>query len=124
VESGKGGELRERAFEFACAVVELHREIYAEAPYLRSISSQGLSAATSIGANLEEADAAQSRADFISKCTISLKEAREARYWLRILDRKYRSNDEAVRALLKEVTELIAILTTIVKRARSASTKP
>jgi four helix bundle protein len=123
LETGKGAELRERAFEFACAAVDLHREIYTEAPYLRSISSQGVAAATSIGANLEEADAAQSRADFISKCTISLKEAREARYWLRIIDRKYCSDREAVRLLLKEATEFVAILTTIVKRARSGPLK-
>ena len=75
---------------------------------------QLLRAGTSIGANLEEADAAQSKPDFVSKCTISLKEAREAHYWLRIL--KATGKAEADR-LLGEANELIAILTTIVRKA-------
>ena len=116
VESGAGANLRERAFEFSCAVVELHRFIYKAEPSLRNTSAQLSAAATSIGANLEEADAAQSRADFISKCNISLKEAREARYWLRILERFIKSDRLPV--LIQEATELIAILTTIVRKSR------
>ncbi len=73
-------------------------------------------AATSIGANLEEADAGQSRADFISKCTISLKEARETRYWLRILHAAQPT--DKIEALIGESTEIIAILTTIVRKTR------
>jgi four helix bundle protein len=116
MESGKGADLRERAFEFACRVVELHRFIYKSEPSLRDISRQMMSAATSVGANLEEADAAQSRADFISKCNISLKEARETRYWLRILARSL--SPQRLEPLTTECTELIAILTTIVKKSR------
>jgi four helix bundle protein len=116
MESGKGADLRERAFEFACRVVELHRFVYKSEPSLRDISRQATSAATSVGANLEEADAAQSRPDFISKCNISLKEAREARYWLRVLARTLKSKRLA--PLMAESTELIAILTAIVKKAR------
>jgi len=116
MESGKGAELRERAFEFACRVVDLHRFVYESEPSLRDISRQACSAATSVGANLEEADAAQSRPDFISKCNISLKEAREARYWLRILARTLKS--KRLTPLTTESTELIAILTTIVKKSR------
>ena len=71
-------------------------------------------AGTSIGANLEEADAAQSKADFVSKCTISLKEARESHYWLRILKATGKAE---VERLLAEANELIAILTTIVRKA-------
>ena len=116
MERGKGAELRERVFEFACRVVELHRYIYRREPSLRDISRQASAAATSIGANLEEADAAQSRADFISKCNISLKEARESRYWLRILSRFI--NSKRLNTLIGESTELIAILTTIVRKTR------
>jgi four helix bundle protein len=77
-----------------------------------------MSAATSVGANLEEADAAQSRADFVSKCNISLKEARECRYWLRLLDRIVK--DSRIEPLCNEATELIAILTTIVRKSRES----
>ncbi|HYH06216.1 MAG TPA: four helix bundle protein [Thermoanaerobaculia bacterium] len=117
-ESGPGSNLRERAFEFACSVIELHRFVYTHEPSLRGTSAQAASAAGSIGANLEEADAAQSRADFISKCNISLKEARESRYWLRILSRFITS--ERLSELIAEATELIAILTTIVRKSREA----
>jgi four helix bundle protein len=92
MESAKGADIRERTFEFACAVLQLHRFVYKREPSLRSTSGQAASAAGSIGANLEEADAAQSRADFISKCNIALKEARESRYWLRVLSRFIRSD--------------------------------
>ncbi len=118
-EDGKGSELRERVFEFACAVVDLHRSIYHSEPALRGTSAQGSNAASSVGANLEEADAAQSRADFISKCTIALKEAREARYWLRILNRSLSEQHKKIEPLIEESSELIAILTTIVRRSRN-----
>ena len=115
-ESGNGAEIRERAFRYACAVLALHRWVYRREPSLRDPSRQASSAAGSVGANLEEADAAQSKPDFISKCNIALKEARESRYWLRILGAFIRSR--RIEALIKESTEIIAILTTIVRKSR------
>ena len=117
-DAGRGSDLRERAFEFACAVMTVHRVVYRMAPDLRDAGRQAASAASSIGANLEEADAGQSRADFISKCNIALKEARESRYWLRILCRLFEPEQERFNELIAESTELIAILTTIVKKSR------
>jgi four helix bundle protein len=76
-------------------------------------------AATSVGANLEEADAAQSKPDFISKCTISLKEAREAHYWLKLL-RATNKIDESHDALVHEGDRIVAVLTTIVKKSKGA----
>jgi four helix bundle protein len=116
IESGKGSDIRERTFAYACDVIALHRWIYKREPSLRDTSRQASSAAGSIGANLEEADAAHSRADFISKCTIALKEARESRYWLRVLSRFVKST--RITALIAEATEIIAILTTIVRKSR------
>ena len=116
MESGRGADLRERTFKFACAVLELHRFVYKREPAMRGTSAQASSAAGSIGANLEEADAAQSRADFISKCNIALKEARETRYWLRMLANFIGSR--RIQELITEGTEIIAILTTIVRKSR------
>ncbi|HVT05317.1 MAG TPA: four helix bundle protein [Thermoanaerobaculia bacterium] len=110
----KGSDIQERAFLFARGVIGLHREIYSKAPILRDLSRQLLRAVTSIGANLEEADAAQSRPDFVSKCTIALKEAREPKYWLRLLVAEGMGGE----LLFAESNELIAILTTIVRRTR------
>ena len=114
-----GSDLRERAFEFAVLAIELHREIYRSDAPLRDVSRQFVKAATSVGANLEEADAAQSRADFVSKCTISLKESREAHYWARLISRT--AIDPAKgksKPLVDESNQLVSILTTIVRRTR------
>lgn len=100
-------------------MISLHRRLYRRNPDLRDLSRQTVSAGTAIGASLEEADAGQSRADFISKCSISLKEARETRYWLRILHRTLKDERRTIEKLGAEATEIIAVLTTIVKNARS-----
>lgn len=114
-----GSNLRDRVFEFAVAAVRLHREVHRSDTTLRDVSRQFVKAATSIGANLEEADAAQSRADFVSKCTISLKEAREAHYWTRLIARTADDQSRAVAMkLAAEADQLVAILTTIVRRSR------
>src|ERR1051326_2728016 len=76
--------IRERSFEFACRVVRLHR-VAARNATSRPILLQLLRAGTGIGSNLEEAEAGQSKADFISKTRIALKEARETHYWLRLI---------------------------------------
>lgn len=78
------------------------------------MASQLIRSATSIGANVEEAQAAQSKRDFVSKMSIAAKEARETRYWLRLLHETAITEKE-VGHLLKEVEEIINILTKIVK---------
>ncbi len=81
---------------------------------------QVLRSGTSIGANLEEAMAGQSKADFVSKCNIALKEARETHYWLRLFKENKVVDAERLSELTKESNELIAILTTIVKKSRAS----
>ena len=71
----------------------------------------------SVGSNLEEAEAGQSKADFISKCRISLKEARESLYWLRLIRKNELIKPVLVEPLIKEANEIVAVLTTIVKNA-------
>src|SRR5690349_14184567 len=78
-------DIRERTFEFACRIVKLHQYLYKKGGTERAIAAQVLRSGTSIGANLEEANAGQTKRDFIAKCSISLKEARETYFWLRLL---------------------------------------
>lgn len=111
----KGYAIRERAFEFACAVSGKCEELASQSFTGREIARQLFRSASSIGANLEEADAAHSRADFSAKCGIALKEARETRYWLRL---SQRTKPVMVDDLLSEVREIVAILTTIIKKTR------
>ena len=117
-EGGKGADIRERAFEYAIAVVSLHRRVFRKSPDLRDISRQSVRAGTAVGAALEEAEAGQSKADFVAKCSIALKEARESRYWLRILHRECEAERPAIEKIGAEATEIVAILTTIIKKGR------
>jgi four helix bundle protein len=82
-----------------------------------------LKSGTSVGANLEEASAAQSKPDFISKCTIAAKEARETRYWLRLLTGCRNVKPDLISPLVIEAGEIVAILTTIVKNAESSPSR-
>lgn len=111
-------DIQDRTFRFACLVVALHRALVKQDATARTLAGQLLRSGTSIGANLEEATAGQSRADFISKCSIALKEARESCYWLRLLEATELLRSEEVAAVRGEASELVSILTAIVKNAR------
>ncbi len=114
-------DIQDRSFAFACRGVALAERLATHGPVARRIAAQLVAAGTSIGANLEEATAGQSKADFIAKCCVSLKEAREARYWLRLAVACYGTRCSEGASLAEEATELIAIITCIVKNARSTA---
>ena len=78
-------DIKDRAFDFAVRIVKLCRYLEKQSDVSRSVCGQLLDAGTSVGANLEEAVAGQSKADFIHKNAIALKEARESNYWLRLV---------------------------------------
>ena len=80
-----------------------------------SLANQLLRSGTSIGANIEEAIAGQSRKDFISKMSIALKEARETNYWLRLLRDSNIVSSSNIKPLINESEELIKILFKIVE---------
>jgi four helix bundle protein len=110
-------KIQDRAFEFACRVVKLHRSLSRKGATARRLGSQLLDSGTSVGSNLEEAEAGQSKPDFISKCRISLKEARESLYWLRLFAATEMIKPKLVEPLIDEARQIVAILTTIVKNA-------
>ena len=85
--------------------------------------NQLVDAAMSVGANLEEARGAQSKADFHAKVRISLKEARESHFWLRLLAKSESIPMKRVAPLIQEANEIVAILTTIAKKT-NPSNKP
>src|SRR5580765_4542805 len=90
---GKPPDITERTFQFAISVVQLCRKLDQKPGISRSLSRQLLRSGTSIGANMEEAQAGQSRADFLHKCSVALKEARETHYWLRLLRASEETDD-------------------------------
>jgi len=81
----KTDTIRERTFAFAVRIVKLCKYLEKSSDVGKTVINQLLDAGTSVGANLEEAAAGQSKADFIHKNSISLKEARESNYWLRLI---------------------------------------
>ena len=109
----------DKAFGFAVRVVRLYQYLVKEHKKF-VLSKQLLRCGTSIGANINEAQAGQSKADFISKMSIASKESREAKYWLDLLcTTGYLDNIEShVRSLLNQSEELIKLLTSIVKAAQ------
>ena len=109
--------IQERTFNFALRIVRLHDFLCTKRGAARVIARQVLRSGTSVGANLEEATAAQSKADFICKCSIAAKEARETRYWLRLLTACRSVRPQRIAPLATEAGEIVAILTTIVKKA-------
>ena len=103
----------DESYSFSLEVMRLARKIRDEKEY--DLASQFWRAGTSIGANVEEAQAAQSRADFRSKMSIAAKEARESHYWLRLTrDSKVLPLSE-VNPAIEQIEKIIRILTSIVK---------
>jgi len=111
--------LPERTFEFARRVVMLCRVMDQTPGVSRTLANQLLRSATSIGANVEEGQAGQSRADFLNKLSIACKEARETHYWLRLLAATDLASAPRLDELLDEANQLIAILTAITKKAKA-----
>jgi four helix bundle protein len=112
-------EIGERAFAFAVRVVKLCQSLEGRKGAPRTLANQLLRSGTSVGANLEESKGGQSRADYLSKVSIALKEARETRYWLRLLVATDIFPESQLAPLLDESNQIVAILTTIVKKLKS-----
>lgn len=77
-----------------------------------------LGSGTSVGANCEEAKAAQSRADFVNKMNLALKEARETHYWLRLIGDAHMLPQRRLAELLNESDEIVRILTATVRKSK------
>lgn len=107
--------VQDKSFEFSLHIIDLFQQLQQEKEFV--ISKQLLKSGTSIGANIEEAIAAQSKKDFLSKMSIALKEARETRYWLKLLNKSDLTNLDVTEYFRKSV-ELINILSAIVKSTK------
>jgi four helix bundle protein len=108
----KENVIQEKSFTFALEIIKLYREIRKQLEFV--ISKQLLRCGTSIGANVEEAIAGQTRKDFFSKMSIASKEARETRYWLRLL-KESKLVDLNYDEQLQNIDEIVRLLTSIVK---------
>jgi four helix bundle protein len=109
-------DIRERTFQFAVRVIQAVRRLPDDAA-TRVVAYQLVKAATSVGANVEEADGAESKRDFVHKMSIARKEARESRYWTRIIQASITDSDEWA-ALQQESEEIARILSAIINSSQ------
>jgi len=108
-----------RTFAFACDIVRLYKGLTNTPGFPAGIARQILHAGTSIGANVEEGRGASSRRDLGAKFAIALREARETKYWLRLVRATDLAPSALTEALTREADELVAILTVSVRKLRA-----
>ncbi len=112
----KENAIIKKSFDFAVRIVKLNKYL-TQSKKEYTLSKQLLRCGTSIGANVSEAQRGQSKADFISKMSIALKEAYETEYWLRLFYKTDYLNAEEFNSLNKDITEIISLLVSICKTA-------
>lgn len=109
--------IEKKSFDFAIRIVRLYRYL-CEKKKEFVLSKQLLRSGTSIGANIAEAQQAQSKADFVSKISIALKETTETKYWLRLLYSTDYLSDVEIKTILADCVEIEKILTSIIKSSK------
>lgn len=112
-----------KSFTFAIRTVKLYQHLSTN-QHEYVLSKQLLRSGTSIGANIAEAQQAQSRADFLSKLSISLKETTETKYWLRLMESTdYLTTQEAT-SMLRDCSEIEKLLVSIIKTTKQKMERP
>ncbi|MBO7100108.1 MAG: four helix bundle protein [Bacteroidaceae bacterium] len=110
--------VKEKSFEFSVRIVNLYKHL-TTSKQEHIMSKQLLRSGTSIGANICEAEQAQSTSDFLSKVNISLKESSESDYWIRLLHRTGYLNDEEYKSIIQDSRELTRLLVSIIKSIKN-----
>ena len=110
--------IQEKSFQFAVRIVKLCRHLQTEKKEF-ILSKQLLRSGTSIGANVAEDQQAQSRADFIAKLNIALKEASETEYWLRLLHETDYFENKSFQSIWSDCNEVKSLLVSIVKSSKN-----
>jgi four helix bundle protein len=112
-------DIQQRTLDFSIRIVKLCKFLRENGGTGYDLSKQLIRSGTSIGANVEKAQNAESRADFIHKMSISLKEARETNYWLKILIATEKNLEKRLLPLLNESNQLISIIHAIIKNSKA-----
>ncbi len=110
--------IREKSYNFSLKIIKIYQELTKEKKEF-ILSKQLIRSGTSIGANIEEAIGAQSKNDFISKISISYKEARETLYWLHLLTDSNFLNKQQSDTLINDCEEILRIIGSIQKTSKS-----
>ena len=112
-------DIQERTLDYGVRAVRLYQALQSDRSGAgRVIARQYLRSATSIGANVAEAQGGETRADFIHKYSIALKETRESLYWLRLVERATLLPPQRLSDIIAETREILAVITAIVVNAK------
>ena len=106
-----------KSFNFAVRIVNLYKHL-TDAKNEYVLAKQLLRSGTSIGANIAEAEQAQSKSDFVSKMSIALKEATETKYWIKLMQATEYLSDNEAESVLRDCIELEKMLVSIVKHSK------
>jgi four helix bundle protein len=118
----KDNVVLEKSYAFALRIIKMYRHIVkSKKEYV--LSKQVLRSGTSIGANMEEAQGAQSKKDFIAKISISYKEARETHYWLRLLRDSQILDADPANSMIEDCEELLKLISTILTSSKKKQLK-
>lgn len=109
----------DRAFEFAVRILTLSGKLWERGPAARQIAMQLLRCGPSIRANAEEGQDGQTKPDYIAKLSVSRKESRETRYWLRLAVRINAVKADEIAWEMQEVGELRAMIVAAIRTAQS-----
>ncbi len=113
----KDNIVMEKSFRFALSIIKISNWLIGE-KHEFILSKQLLKSGTAIGALVKEAEHSQSKADFINKMNIALKEANETEYWLMLLIESEYNAESTILSLLEDCKELIRLLVSIVKTSK------
>ena len=113
----KDNILKEKSFVFALRIVKCYQYLQSE-KHEYVLSKQLLRCGTSIGANIREAEQAESKNDFIHKLSIALKETNETEYWLELLHQSNYLNQQSFDSLFNDCKELLKLLISIIKTSK------
>lgn len=108
-----------KTYSFAIRIINLYK-LLSETKKEFILSKQLLRSGTSTGALVHEAEHAQSKADFLNKMNIALKEANETKYWLNLLKDTFYLNEQEFLSIIKDCKEIIQLLASIVKSTKSS----
>jgi four helix bundle protein len=112
----KNNIIKIKSFDFALKIVKLYRDLIGIKEFV--LSKQLLRSGTSIGAMVREAEQAESRADFIHKLSIALKEANESEYWIELLFKSNYLNEMEYTNIVADLKEILKLLTSIIKTSK------
>jgi four helix bundle protein len=119
-----GAEIEGRAMDYAVRAVKFFRHLKSKRDDIGSvIGRQYLRSATSIGANLVEARCAESKRDFVHKCGVAQKEARESLYWLQLTARIELVAPARLQPLIQETEEILSIVTRIIRNTKQNASR-